>query len=286
MPLESDRSTLRNRLRYYLSRRRRGKLRLPSRFPETVRRLSEMSFAQIRNTAFWVKPRGSHNHTVDHRVDYFSHQVCPGRIWTRRTKSPTADLHSVGRRLSGRLMTSYGRPAWPSAPDLLEIVGMSRRGLTGPVQDKLNIRVDNPVTQRVVRDNVSVATRIVKQQIVGVRLSVVVPEKFLNYFRVYHGFLILATRRVLPIGLVRFLIGQWIKHPTSCWLVENCPYRFYLRRHCLEEFLPNGASIAGSYQLQRSRRRLGRSKRVMNAKKLRVHTALRLQNHRARYRAR
>jgi hypothetical protein len=276
LPLESDRSLLRRRLRYYLERGRRGRLRLPERFPKSVRRLSGMSLAQVRNTAYWVTPSRSSFQRVDHSLDGFAHQVLPGGIWTRRTDSPTAGLRSVGKRLNGRLKTRNSSSAWPSCPDLGEIMGMLRRGRSAPVPDKVNLRVNNSLTARAVRDNVSIATRVVARQIVGVRLEVDVPEKFLEYFRVYHGFLILATRHSLPIGLVRFLIGQWVKHPTSCWLVEHCPYRYYLRRHSKEDFLPSSGSYVGRKCALRARERLGRSKRLIDSGKTRIHRSPRL----------
>jgi len=64
-----------------------------------------------------------------------------------------------------------------------------------------------------------------------------VPKKFLEYFRYRDGFLILAVRHALPIGLVRFLLSLWIRCPLSLWLVEPVRFKYYLKRHRSTDFI-------------------------------------------------
>jgi len=43
--------------------------------------------------------------------------------------------------------------------------------------------------------------------------------------------LFLTVRYDVPIGLVRLLIGQWIRNPFSLWLRVNCRFKYYLKLH-------------------------------------------------------
>jgi hypothetical protein len=88
------------------------------------------------------------------------------------------------------------------------------------------------VSRRELHENHVLATRIVSNNVVGIRSSVEVPKKFLKYFRYRQNFLILTVNYALPIGLVRFLLGQWCVAPYSLWLrravllkkfLRNCP---------------------------------------------------------------
>lgn len=240
MPERKDRIILQNRLNEYLNGRRRGKLRLPKHFPQEVRRLCDMSKTQIRISQYWVKPNSEVRHRLDRSVANWLHQVAPGYLWTRTGDSPVLEASRVAvPRLSKTRAPRSTRALWPSTPTFTEMLVSSRIGSKTPVRDNFkSLAVDNCLTLRETRESHVLITRIVRRQIVGVRAEVEVPGKFLKYFRYRHGFLILSVRHCLPIGLVRFLTAQWIKCPTSLWLVEPVRFKHYLRRHTFWDFIP------------------------------------------------
>jgi hypothetical protein len=238
LPDIADRATLSKRVSGYLRSFRRGKLRLPRHFPSKVLELCNMSKTQIAQCVFWVKPNTSINHQVSPSVVDWSRRVIPGGIWNRRSSQ---DFHTANRartnRLSKRDWPRISGNPWPSTPSVSELLEMSRRGIlyrgleSNPAQ-----AVENCLTRGLISNNIRVAAKVVLRQIVGVRSSVKVQESFLPYFRYRDGFLILTVRHKLPSGLVRFLLGQWIKSPTSLWLVENCRFKYYLKKHSADEF--------------------------------------------------
>jgi hypothetical protein len=130
-----------------------------------------------------------------------------------------------------------GRAMWPSTPDLFEMMELSRRGYEISGLDRRKITVKHCLSPGLVKDDIRLATRIVKSNIVGVRTEIEVPNKYIRHFRRYQGFLILTTRYAIPSGVVRFLLAQWIKLPTSLWLVENCPFKIFLKRHAYRDFV-------------------------------------------------
>jgi hypothetical protein len=252
----SDRELLSRRLGEFLSRKRRGKLRLPRRFPESVHALSYLTRGQIRRMAYWVNPSMSASCTVDHRTARIMHCLAGSMIWTRVTDPVPSGHEAVVRRLPSKLAPRSTREVWPSAPDLFEITAQSRSGRIALLQDNLPLKVNNCLTRKAVSDDIRLATRIVRQQIVGIRTGMGVPEKFLGYFRRRHGFLILSTRYNLPSGLVRFLLAKWIVVPTSLWLVEPCPFRTFLRRRRATDFVRD-ALVAAPVSDQASEERVG-----------------------------
>jgi hypothetical protein len=233
----SDRELLSRRLGEYLSRKRRGRLRLPDRFPQSVRALVYLPRGCIGQLAFWVSPGMSASCTVDDRTARIMHRLAGGMIWTRTTAAVSSGHEAVVRRLPATLSPRSTRAVWPSAPDLFEIMELSRNGRIALLQDKLPLTVSNCLTRKAVSDDIRLASKIVARQIVGIRLNMGVPEKFLGYFRRRHGFLILSTRYNLPSGLVRFLLARWIVTPTSLWLVEPCSFRNFLRRKRATDFI-------------------------------------------------
>jgi hypothetical protein len=84
-------------------------------------------------------------------------------------------------------------------------------------------------------DDIRLATRVVKANIVGIRSSIEVPEEYLQNFGYRRGFLILTNRYCISAGLTRFLLGQWKKCPFNLWLKENCRLKYYLMRHTPSE---------------------------------------------------
>jgi hypothetical protein len=86
------------------------------------------------------------------------------------------------------------------------------------------------VSRREVSENPHLAKRIVANAIVGIRSSTEVPEKFRKYFRYRWNFLILTVNYALPIGLVRFLLGQWCVKPSSLWLRRAVSFKKFLKK--------------------------------------------------------
>lgn len=125
-------------------------------------------------------------------------------------------------------------PSWPSFPSISEWMGMLRRGIDPLSRQEYKTPEGNAgytcVSLREVRENPYLATRIVANAIVGIRSSIEVPKKFLKYFRYRWNFLILTTTWCLPIGLVRFLLGQWCQNPYSLWLRRACTLKKFLRK--------------------------------------------------------
>lgn len=119
---------------------------------------------------------------------------------------------------------------------------MSRRGVRLHPLDNVNITVIDHITDEQLSNDIRLARKIVRRNVVGVRLSVEIPEKFLDYFRRRHGFLILTTRHGLPAGLVRSLLSIWKTNPYSLWLQENCPLKRYLKRHKPADFVSSVVS--------------------------------------------
>lgn len=241
MPAQSDRELLSHCLGQYLNGSRRGKLRLPHRL-QAVSHLTNLSRAQIRKVAYWSKPVMSSSHRVSRSVAEFLHRVAPMRIWTHYTETVKFGLSTVGTRLPRRQAPRCARNVWPSTPDLFEITEMSRRGIPLPIRDTIPIVVENHLTRSEVKGDCRLASRIVATNIVGLRDIVGLPEKFLGSFRSYCGFSILVNRYAIPIGLVRFLIARWISSPASLWLVENCPFRIFLKRHRSTDFIRQRSS--------------------------------------------
>lgn len=108
---------------------------------------------------------------------------------------------------------------------------MSRRGITASGLWKPTFGLKDHLSARDLRDCPQIATRIVTNNIIGVRPQVSVPAKFLRWFRYRDGILFLTVRYNVPIGLVRFLLGQWVRNPFSLWLRVNCRFKHYLKLH-------------------------------------------------------
>lgn len=239
LPAYRDRKILYSRLNQYLNGPRRGRLRLPANFPPEVRRLSDMSKAHIRRSQFWVKPKTEFFHRLPRSAEKYLRQMAPGKIWTSMGNVPIQKANSVAvKRLNKSYVPRVSRSSWPSCPSFSEMMYMSRSGIGNPVHDNFrNLKVRNHLVPRDIHDNRDLATRIVRRQIVGIRYEMEVPRKFLKYFRYRDGFLILSVRHCLPIGLVRFLLSQWITCFTSLWLVEPVRFKIFLKRHVSSDFV-------------------------------------------------
>jgi hypothetical protein len=113
------------------------------------------------------------------------------------------------------------------------------------------------VSRRELNEDIGLATRIVKFQIVGIRSSVEVPRKFLKYFRYRENFLILVVRHNLPAGLVRFLLGQWCVAPYSLWLRRAVLLRIFLKKVPIS-LLKAGKAWLTTLELSRAAEEAGR----------------------------
>lgn len=237
VPDEPGRQCLAHRLNSYLNGKRRGSLKLPKRLATVLPTLVNMTKSDIRKVAYWVKPGMSADCALSKGTISYLKQAAPVKIWTRSVSQTDHGQGEVVKRLPRNCKPGGARPSWPSTPDLFETLELSRRGKVLPRLDKTPIAINDCLSKQAISDDIRLASRVVGQQIVGIRTTVKVPEDFLGYFRSYHGFLILTGRYKMPAELVRFLIAQWVKVPTSLWLVENCPFKFYLKRHKASDFI-------------------------------------------------
>jgi hypothetical protein len=224
-----DRNVLIGRLNYYLNGRRRGKLNLPSRFQKLEDALRNETRGVIRQMMYTVKPEASADHRAPSSVVSAVRAIAPGHVWTStnlvRTMVNRVDTHRFDKKRWPR----GSRSAWPSTPSISEMVAMARCGYTTSGLKKVNIGRSDHMKPRHVQEDLAVATRIVSNNIIGIRDCITIPAPFRHWFRAHSGILFLVVRYNLPAGLVRYLIGQWIKNPFSLWLSVNCRFKQYLK---------------------------------------------------------
>lgn len=239
LPRSGDRIVLFNRIRFFLSdRRRRGRLRLPAYFPREVLRLRELTKRQLASTVYWVKPNTSVSQRLSKTLFDHIRRGFPGILWNSPRKVLEHMANAVGTlRLRKTDWPGISRYRWPSTPTFSEMLAMSRRGYSVHGLDRVRIVVKGHITYKQVQDDLRLATKIVSKNIIGIRSSCTVPAKFLRWFRYRNGFLILSVRYRLPSGLVRFLIAQWLRCPYSLWLKEPCPFKIFLNRHTPTDYV-------------------------------------------------
>jgi len=224
-----DRNFLISRLTSFVNRTRRGGLSLPPRFRTLEARLSNWTRGEIRQLMYAVRPDASADHRLSKSMVDTIRRDFPGMIWTTTNQinsmANRVDIHRLGKRQYPRI----SRSIWPSTPTISEVVGMARCGISTRGLWKVPIGRNGRMELRHVRDCPAVATRIVSDNIIGIRDCVSVPPAFRLWFRQRAGMLFLCVRHKLPIGLVRFLISQWITNPFSLWLKVNCRIKQYLK---------------------------------------------------------
>lgn len=227
---EEERIFLHRRIRSYLFNGRRGRFRLPSRFRDLEAEVLKMTKSQLREVLFSVRP----DRVLDCELSSFTvglaESVLPNCIW----RPPKQSLDALARRvdtprLAKRDWPRNPRSLWPSFPSISEMAAMSLQGKTCTGLWRPRLTTPNCLSWKHVRDSRTTATRIVRQNIVGIRSTVSVPGQFLPWFRYRYGFLILSVRHRIPIGLVRFLLGQWKTCPYNLWLQVPCRLKYYLR---------------------------------------------------------
>jgi len=167
---------------------------------------------------------------------WFREFLTHGTVWTGNCENAV----SRSQRLKAKPLKSSDwpssrlGPSWPSFPSIPEWMEMLRKGINPFERVELKQPTTNlgftQVGRRELSENPYLATRIAVNAIVGVRDSVKVPEKFLGYFRCRHNFLIWTTTFNVPIGLVRFLLAQWVRCPYSLWLRRAVPLKKFLRK--------------------------------------------------------
>jgi len=232
LPAEPDRELLSARLSAKITGARRGRLYLPSYFPAEVRALSNMTTSQLRNSVYWFKASDGARYRLKKSTVNFIHQIkIDGYI---RTGYGSSSVHKRQSELSKILPESDWprlgtRAAWPSSPTFVEMLAMSRRGHTPLPVNRGSCRASRPITLAHFNSSAEVRAQIVSRQIVGIRSDVKVPEKYLGHFRYRWGFLILTGAYRMPIGLVRFLTGQWIRNLHNLWLREKTPFKKFLK---------------------------------------------------------
>jgi hypothetical protein len=232
LPAVADRELLSRRILAKVSGARRGRLYLPANFPSEVRRLSKLTTGQLRETVYWFKAStGVRNRTNRSAANYI-HQVMPGGCI--RTVNGDISVHERQSELVKPLPTSDWprlgtRSCWPSSPSFAEMMAMGRRGITPLPFEPSHDRASRCVTLACFNSNAELRARIISQQIVGIRSDIEVPKKYLGYFRYRQNFLILTGSYRMPIGLVRFLTGQWIRNPHNLWLRRKLTFKKFLK---------------------------------------------------------
>jgi hypothetical protein len=172
----------------------------------------------------------------DYIHDLYHEAKLPGKLWT----GDCDNAAHRSQRLTVKPLKSSDwpsdtlGPSWPSFPTITEWLEMCRKGIDPFARRELDAPEGYMGLTRVssgeIKENPYLARKIVSNYVVGIRSSVEVPRKFRSYFRYRQGFLILTGYYCLPIGLVRFLLGQWITNPFSLWLRRAVRFKIFLRQ--------------------------------------------------------
>jgi hypothetical protein len=142
-----------------------------------------------------------------------------------------------------------GRPLWPSYPTISESWESYLRNREIPDSTLRVTYLTGKVTLRQVRDNSELAYRIVRHNICGVRADVLVPAKWLVYFKYRWGFLILTKTRKIPIGLTRFLLSLWKRNRLQLLQFKAVPLRTFLSWCVPSRFITETAHKCPASQL-------------------------------------
>lgn len=228
-----DQQLVQSRVINFMIGTRRGRLRLPEYLPSEVRALSNMTKSQVRNCVYYVKPQNADGLILPEYLSTYIREVMPhGCV---RTVHGCPTVHEWQRKVVRPLPESDWprlgtRSAWPSTPTITELLEMSRRGLS-PLPLRTNrYKMKHFVSMAQFNSDAGLCRSVVTTNVVGIRSDIKVPGNYLDYFSYRWGFLILDVRHAeIPIGLCRFLAGQWIRSPCNLWLQDKCPLRRFLR---------------------------------------------------------
>jgi hypothetical protein len=227
---ERERTFLIGRIRGFVYSRRRGNLKLPNRYQDLLAELSRLTKGQIRQMLYLVKPdlavdRAALGSTFD-----YANRVLTRCIWRFSGNLSEDCARQVDtHRLAKRDWPRNPRSLWPSSPSVTELVAMARSGKVPSSLWKPPRVVNNPPRIRDLHDDVGLATRVIANNVIGIRSTIAVPRKFLPWFRYRDGILFLTVRYRIPIGLVRLLLSEWIRAPFNLWLKVPCRLKYYLR---------------------------------------------------------
>jgi hypothetical protein len=191
-----------------------------------------MTTSQLRDAVYHFKAGDSTYYRLSKPAVDFVHRVYPdGQI---RTVRGDASVHVSQARTVKRLRAEHWprlgtRSVWPSSPTVPELVEMSRRGITPEALRKVGKPAKRGISKAEFNNVVDLRSRVIGDNILGIRSDIKVPTKWLGHFRYRWNFLILVTSYNVPTGLGRFLAGQWIRNPHNLWLKEKCTLKSYLR---------------------------------------------------------
>lgn len=232
---EKERKFLAGRIRSYAFNHRRGSFKLPSRFSggrSLVDEVSKLTKGQLRQRLFLVKPDLAVECRLLQATFDYANRVLTRCIWRFSGKISADCARRVDtNRLDKRDWPRNPRSLWPSSPTVTELLAMTRCGKTPTPLWKPPKLIGNQLRVSDLKWRLKSATRIVSDNVVGLRSTVPVPRKFLPWFRYRDGILFLTVRYSLPAGLVRLVLSQWIRDPFSLWLKVNCRLKYYLRIH-------------------------------------------------------
>jgi hypothetical protein len=275
---EEERKFLIVRIRNYVYRQRRGSFKLPSRFKSLVAEVSSMTKSHIREVLYKVKPDIAAECSALRATFDYANRVLTRCVW-RFSGSLSEDCarRVDCHRLAKRDWPRNARSLWPSSPSVTELIAMARSGKTpdGPMWKPPKIALHNLRVQDLSTDSY-LASRVVSNNVVGIRSTVPIPRKFLHWFRYRDGFLILTVRSSIPIGLVRLLLSEWIRNPFNLWLKVNCRLKYYLRltetppERREAHFVPTPVASLGAGSVERSRGKISQYKTVKNRLVLRT----------------
>jgi hypothetical protein len=237
-----DRNLFLRRARSHLARPKPGKFTLPRRLSNLQALFSGLTKSEFRNRMYAVKPHRSFEIALDKRTFEYTKQVSPGLLWNPPLKFSKEEADVAERfRLRRTDWPRSSRPIWPSTPTFAEMLVASRTGHSFSGFQRSSFTPKRCI-EPVHMDDIRVATRVVSDNIIGVRSRPLsVPRKFLPWFRYRAGFLILTCRYKIPAGLVRFLLAQWKTNPSSLWLKRKCFLKYYLRSTELSAVTPTPA---------------------------------------------
>lgn len=232
-----ERRFLLGRMRAYAYGSRRGRLCLPSRFSSLVRETADMTKSHIRYLLSRVKPDLAADCAALSGTFDYANRVLTRCMWRftgdiSRDCARQVDCHRLGKSCVPRVAGS----SWPSSPSVTELMMMSKLGKVPLGLWKPRKVVNDHPTVRDLSLDSHLATRVIADNVIGIRSTVSVPRQFLPWFRYRDGLLVLTVRYHLPIGLVRLLLSTWIQAPHSLWLRAKCRLKYYLR------LVPRGSS--------------------------------------------
>lgn len=234
---EKERRFLIGRVRSYAYGHRRGSFKLPSSSEvakELVAEVSKMTKRQIRERLYLVRPSLAADSVALRSTFDFANRVLSRVVWRVQGSTSLDCARRVDtHRLDKRDWPRNPRSLWPSSPSVSELLVMTRSGKSVSCHNmwKPPKVAGNSLRVHDLKSNLKCATRVVADNVVGLRSTVSVPKQFLPWFRYRDGILFLTVRYSLPAGLVRLILGEWIKSPYNLWLQVNCRLKYYLRLH-------------------------------------------------------